>query len=35
MPRGPVRALAAPVEAGTDTLSVRVTVTYELITGSP
>ncbi len=36
MPRGPVRAMAAaPVEAGSDTLSLQVTASYELITASP
>ncbi len=35
MPRGAMRAMAAPVEAGTDTLSLHVTVSYELITASP
>ncbi len=33
IPRGPVRAMAAPVEAGTDTLSLNVTASYELEVG--
>ena len=31
MPRGPVRAMAAPIEAGSETLALHVTVTFELI----
>ena len=33
IPRGPMRAMAAPVEAGTDTLSLNVTASYELEVG--
>ena len=31
--KGAVRAMAAPIEAGTETLSLQVTATYELIPG--
>lgn len=31
MPKGMMRMMAAPIEAGTDTLTLQVTATYELI----
>ena len=31
MPRGAMRAMAAPIEAGSDTLALHVTATFELI----
>ena len=31
MPRGAMKAMAAPVEAGTDTLSLQLTASYELV----